>query len=252
MPAPRGNKRARADTMSAESSGAEESEQHSTENLDSILAAMTSAMRTKLLAKAATRHPDVMASITAWNDKKLAREAAKMIIDFDALAEETWNIIDEATHNVAGDMGRDEAYKIACGVIAKVKETLKTIAKSVVRQSKFETKYNAIEAIRDISVSLVTRPLPNIVSKVMREDYFGLDKLGLVPVLKTFSEEELKQLVKIVLPATEETGGRSLTWFEKFKELDKECMAYYVEYELGTGAAMEVLQAAKNRRPSPH
>lgn len=166
MPAPRGNKRARADAVST--AAAEEVAQHSIENLSSILAAMTPAMCTKLLTEAATRHPDVMASITTWHDKTVAREAKKTV-DFDSLAEKTYNVIAKATQK---DVGPSKAYGVAFSVLKKVEDTLKTIAKSVNAESPFETKRNAIEAIRDIYESCVGRPAPNAVSKVMRQNFY--------------------------------------------------------------------------------
>lgn len=86
MAEPRGNKRARATF-------------HRKPHRDPK--AMTPAMRTKMLTEAAIRHPDVMASIIAWHDKKVARETPKTI-DFDSLAEKAENIIRKATRQRKG------------------------------------------------------------------------------------------------------------------------------------------------------
>lgn len=68
--------------------------------------------------------------------------------------------------------------------------------------------------------------------------------MGLLPVLETLNEEELKQLVKTVMPASEWTGGRRLTWLEEFEETAKECKGYCVDDVLGIAEALEFLRAA--------
>ena len=143
-------------------------------------------------------------------------------------------------------MGASKAYDVAFSALGKIEGILKTIAKGSVFNRNSRPSAMLLMPSGISTRAGWGRPGPNAVSKVIRQNLFVWGEMGLLPVLKTFSEDKLKQLVETVMLASELTRGRSLTWFEKFEETAKECEVHCVDDDLGTAEALELLRAAKD------
>lgn len=238
-------KRARAGTTADNDPTA-----HSTTNLTEILSLMTPAMHRKFLTEAATNHPEVMASLNKWNDKRLATINKQLdkelttVVSFDHMIPKVIDLVDKAA---AKDVSTSKSYDLAHSLLQKVEDNFpKVILKTTRPESLFETKQNAIEAVRDIFEICLVNSLNSMVGRIMRQNFHGFAEY-LHTLLGMFSQEEMVRLMACVVTTYDNGSPRQVPWIEAFEKTAKEVRAYGLDEDdsMGTAKALEILSAAR-------
>ncbi|KAM7185565.1 hypothetical protein V8F20_011758 [Naviculisporaceae sp. PSN 640] len=299
------NKRARADTAGSTNSVNSmpaSCPSHSTINLPIILSHMTPQMHLHFLVLAATRHPDIMAVLNAWERNRQAQAALTASIThttgqhplfsgrspsglgvlpsqtpaprisrpapllFEHFSDEVFDLIDTTIKRHESD-----SYDVAHILIEDIEETLKELVEPITtREPKaepvsYETKRDAVEAIRDIYELVIVNTELDSMSRWMqhRGTFSSWGEYYLLPVLGLFGPEELETLkswrVRDKMDNSRlghEPGNgygpqrftnfmnfRTITWIEAFERMAGTAggMAQDGEYSLGTDRAWAIL-----------
>lgn len=253
-------KPARADTAVDNNDGPEPNPLHSTRNLPEMISLLKPAQAKKFLADAATNHPDVMASLNKWNNARLARIAKQREkeltteISFHHMIDQVIFIINKATKEKCDQSTAQYAQYVVCCVMREIQDQyLSAIVNKTQQGSRFETKRNAIETIREIFEICLLNSGTSMVGRMIRENLYEF-RAFLRVVLETFSKEEMLRLMDPGCQTRVRDGKGGFTtvpWIEAFERTVKLTKDYRVDddWTLGTSRALAVLNSARGIGP---
>lgn len=197
---------------------------------------LTTNAQTKMLVEAAIAHPEIAGKIASAHHAKINRDQAKAAREA-ARPQDFWSHYDKAFdqmcvkhERLSGSRQYNKGFDVAFGI----ERSLETIASKTTPECPYETKFSAIDTIREIFALLdATGQIPHIV----RQNTYDWGT-RLIRVIETFSPEELDRLRN---EGVQDKGPGS--WIRLFEETVKIAKSYCVEKELQTNEAWDMLTA---------
>lgn len=175
--------------------------------LPELLATLDQSTIKKILLEAATHYPRVAKLIEKHSDRVVQAEKAK-VINFDYHSKSVWKTINVQYSRLSGSQQFDasgDAYH-------SVKGTIKDIKGKCPAHAGFETKVNALEALRKIG-KVIALSGGDVIAKEIHKSFYG----------ETDLEKTMLGIVQSMTPEERETTSnephKDTTWIEKLMEL---------------------------------
>ncbi|KAM7186316.1 hypothetical protein V8F20_011451 [Naviculisporaceae sp. PSN 640] len=190
------NKRSRADTVGNAttktpdvSDGAAEISPHSEVDIDRWLKTLDPGQHQRLLRQAAILHSDVAGLLKSQSDEIVAKEAAK---------ERTFNQYvrraEYHLHERFKSLSDSKQYERSHDVETEIEAILREIADTVKEHHSWATKFNALEAIREILDDILDAY--GVIGDEVRKGGWGWGA-RLVKVCRAFTKEDRKKLQEV-------------------------------------------------------